>query len=151
MKKVGDILTKRKYDVTEVTARIRQLKEEKGVTLQEIATGAGIGLSTVKQYMTGKRIPDQFNLKRIADYFGILEGWIVGETPYKTDNERIYATVSDEQYAEIYKELAFWDWMEKQFNLDYDLSQYSPDQLGKLECDIRNYAKSRIDQLKKEG
>lgn len=145
------MLTKRKYDVTEVTARIRQLKEEKEVTLQEIAAGAGIGLSTVKQYMTGKRIPDQYNLKRIADYFGVLEGWIVGETPYKTDNERIYATVSDEQYAEIYQELAFWNWMEKQFNLDYDLSQYSPDQLGQLECDIRNYAKSRIDQLKKEG
>lgn len=144
-------MPRKKYDPSVVMKKIKQLRKEKGVTQKELAEGAGIGLSTVKQYETGKRIPDQFNLKRIADYFGILEGWIVGETPYKTDIERISATVSDEQYAEIYKELAFWNWMRKQFNLDFDLSQYSPDQLGKLENDIKDYTKFKIDQLKKEG
>lgn len=144
-------MPRKKHDPSVVMKKIKQLRKEKGVTQKELAEGAGIGLSTVKQYETGKRIPDQFNLKRIADYFGVLEGWIVGETPYKTDNERIYATVSDEQYAEIHKELAFWNWMKKQFNLDYDLSQYSPEQLGKLESDIKDYIKFKIDQLKKEG
>lgn len=151
MKKVGDTLTKRKYDVAEVTARIRQLKEEKGVTLQEIATGAEIGLSTVKQYMTGKRIPDQFNLKRIADYFGVLDDWIIGKSPYRTIFEQMDAEIGDEGLAEIRKEVAFFDFLEEQFNFSFDLSQYSSDQLGKLESDIRDYIQSRIDQLKKEG
>ena len=151
MKKVGDMLTKRKYDVAEVTARIRQLKEEKGVTLQEIATGAEIGLSTVKQYMTGKRIPDQFNLKRIADYFGVLDDWIIGKSPYRTIFEQMDAEIGDEGLAEIRKEVAFFDFLEEQFNFSFDLSQYSSDQLGKLESDIRDYIQSRIDQLKKEG
>lgn len=148
---MGDTLTKRKYDVTEVTARIRQLKEEKGVTLQEIATGAEIGLSTVKQYMTGKRIPDQFNLKRIADYFGVLDDWIIGKSPYRTIFEQMDAEIGDEGLAEIRKEVAFFDFLEEQFNFSFDLSQYSSDQLGKLESDIRDYIQSRIDQLKKEG
>lgn len=148
---MGDILTKRKYDVTEVTARIRQLKKEKGVTLQEIATGAGIGLSTVKQYMTGKRIPDQFNLKRIADYFGVLDDWIIGKSPYRTIFEQMDAEIGDEGLAEIRKEVAFFDFLEEQFDFSFDLSQYSSDQLGKLERDIRDYIQSRIDQLKKEG
>ena len=144
-------MTKRKYDVAEVTARIRQLKEEKGVTLQEIATGAEIGLSTVKQYMTGKRIPDQFNLKRIADYFGVLDDWIIGKSPYRTIFEQMDAEIGDEGLAEIRKEVAFFDFLEEQFNFSFDLSQYSSDQLGKLESDIRDYIQSRIDQLKKEG
>lgn len=148
---MGDTLTKRKYDVAEVTARIRQLKEEKGVTLQEIATGAEIGLSTVKQYMTGKRIPDQFNLKRIADYFGVLDDWIIGKSPYRTIFEQMDAEIGDEGLAEIRKEVAFFDFLEEQFNFSFDLSQYSSDQLGKLESDIRDYIQSRIDQLKKEG
>ena len=109
---MGDTLTKRKYDVAEVTARIRQLKEEKGVTLQEIATGAEIGLSTVKQYMTGKRIPDQFNLKRIADYFGVLDDWIIGKSPYRTIFEQMDAEIGDEGLAEIRKEVAFFDFLE---------------------------------------
>ena len=148
---MGDTLTKRKYDVAEVTARIRQLKEEKGVTLQEIATGAEIGLSTVKQYMTGKRIPDQFNLKRIADYFGVLDDWIIGKSPYRTIFEQMDAEIGDEGLAEIRKEVKFFDFLEEQFNFSFDLSQYSSDQLGKLESDIRDYIQSRIDQLKKEG
>lgn len=148
---MGDTLTKRKYDVAEVKARIRQLKEEKGVTLQEIATGAEIGLSTVKQYMTGKRIPDQFNLKRIADYFGVLDDWIIGKSPYRTIFEQMDAEIGDEGLAEIRKEVAFFDFLEEQFNFSFDLSQYSSDQLGKLESDIRDYIQSRIDQLKKEG
>lgn len=148
---MGDTLTKRKYDVAEVTARIRQLKEEKGVTLQEIATGAEIGLSAVKQYMTGKRIPDQFNLKRIADYFGVLDDWIIGKSPYRTIFEQMDAEIGDEGLAEIRKEVAFFDFLEEQFNFSFDLSQYSSDQLGKLESDIRDYIQSRIDQLKKEG
>lgn len=148
---MGDTLTKRKYDVAEVTARIRQLKEEKGVTLQEIATGAEIGLSTVKQYMTGKRIPDQFNLKRIADYFCVLDDWIIGKSPYRTIFEQMDAEIGDEGLAEIRKEVAFFDFLEEQFNFSFDLSQYSSDQLGKLESDIRDYIQSRIDQLKKEG
>lgn len=121
------------------------------MTLQEIATGAEIGLSAVKQYMTGKRIPDQFNLKRIADYFGVLDDWIIGKSPYRTIFEQMDAEIGDEGLAEIRKEVAFFDFLEEQFNFSFDLSQYSSDQLGKLESDIRDYIQSRIDQLKKEG
>lgn len=142
-------MTKRKYDVSEVTERIRQLKEEKGVTLQEIATGAGIGLSTVKQYVTGKRIPDQFNLKRIADYFGVLDDWIIGKSPYRNVFQQIDAEIGEEGLHKIRKEVAFWNWLEE--NFDFDFSRYSPEQLETLEHDVRNYIQSKIDQLKKEG
>lgn len=145
------MLTKRKYDVAEVTARIRQLKEEKGVTLQEIATGAGIGLSTVKQYMTGKRIPDQFNLKRIADYFNVLDDWIVGKSPYRTVFEWMDAEIGDEGLTEIRKEVAFFDFLEKYFDFSMDFSKYSSNQLGTLEHDVFDYIQFKIDQLKKEG
>lgn len=77
-------MPRKKYDPSIVMGKIKQLRKEKGVTQKELAEGAGIGLSTVKQYETGKRVPDQFNLKRMADYFGVFEEWIMGETPYKT-------------------------------------------------------------------
>ena len=106
-------------------------------------------LRTLKQYETGKRVPDQFNLKRMADYFGVFEEWIMGEKPYKNIFEQFDAKVGEEGLLEIRKEVAFWDWLEE--NFDFDFSQYSPEQLEKLDHDIREYIQFKIDQLKKEG
>ena len=142
-------MPRKKYDPSIVMGKIKQLRKEKGVTQKELAEGAGIGLSTVKQYETGKRVPDQFNLKRMADYFGVFEEWIMGETPYKNIFEQFDAKVGDEGLAEIRKEIAFWDWLEE--NFEFDFLQYSQEQLGKLESDIKDYIKFKIDQRKKEG
>lgn len=73
----------------------------------------------------------------------------MGEIPYKNIFEQFDAKVGDEGLAEIRKEIAFWDWLED--NFEFDFLQYSPEQLGKLEGDIKDYIKFKIDQLKKEG
>ena len=73
----------------------------------------------------------------------------MGETSYKNIFEQFDAKVGDEGLAEIRKEIAFWDWLEE--NFDFDFSQYSPEQLEKLDHDIREYIQFKIDQLKKEG
>lgn len=51
-------MTKRMYNASVIAERIKTLRKEKGITQKELADGAKIGLSTVKQYETGKRVPE---------------------------------------------------------------------------------------------
>ena len=94
-------MTKRMYNASVIAERIKTLRKEKGITQKELADGAKIGLSTVKQYETGKRVPEKHNLSLIANYFGVLEGWIVGDTPYKTIFEKIDGELGEERLSDL--------------------------------------------------
>ena len=48
--------------------KIKYLREEKGVTQQTMADTLNINRVTVTGYEVGRRIPDVFTLKKIADY-----------------------------------------------------------------------------------
>ena len=96
-------LTKRKYDSSIIASRIKELRKERGITQQQLADGAHIGLSTVKQYESQKRIPDSYNLTQIAQYFDVLEKWITGESDHKTVYEMYKASIIED--TELYQQL----------------------------------------------
>jgi transcriptional regulator with XRE-family HTH domain len=48
---------------------LRQLREKKGKTLQEVANDLDIDVSTLSCYETGKRIPKDDIKRKIADYY----------------------------------------------------------------------------------
>lgn len=62
--------------------RIRSLRKAQGLTLKELGAIVGLAESTISQYETGKRQPDNETLLRLGEYFGVSVDYILGgETP----------------------------------------------------------------------
>lgn len=75
------------YNPEIVASRLKELRHEKGITQKELAENANLGLNTIKQYESGKRVPEKFNLSLLANYFGVYEDWITGESEHKDIHE----------------------------------------------------------------
>lgn len=64
--------------------RIRELRKEHGLTLQELSSLVGLGVSTLSGYEKEKgekgfRNPKIENWQRLADYFGVTVGYLQGK------------------------------------------------------------------------
>lgn len=140
-------MTKRKYDPKIIAQKLKQLRKERGITQADLANSAGIGLSTVKQYESQKRIPEKYNLTLLANYFGVLEEWITGESEYKTVFDKLDAELGEEKLAELRDQVQCLSWLEKEF--DFHCENYSAEQLQGLDHEIREFIRFKIEQLDK--
>ena len=62
--------------------RIRELRKAQGLTMKELGTVVGLAESTISQYETGKRQPDNETLLRLGEFFGVSVDFLLGgETP----------------------------------------------------------------------
>lgn len=61
-----------------VGKKLRILRVERGETIVEAAKGMGIGKSSLSDYETGKKLPGDDVLKRIAEYYGVSLEFILG-------------------------------------------------------------------------
>lgn len=59
---------------TGAAERIRRLRAEHGMSQEEFAEGVGVNRSIISLLETGMRLPSAFQLKRIADAFGLAGG-----------------------------------------------------------------------------
>ena len=55
-------------------AKIRELREKRGMSQKELADALGLDQSAVAQWETGRTEPTIFNLRRLADLLGISPG-----------------------------------------------------------------------------
>lgn len=55
----------------DLSKKIKQLREEKGVTTEKLATDIGFAKSTVWAYESGKKQISISHLTRLADYFDV--------------------------------------------------------------------------------
>lgn len=145
----GDVVTKRMYNPSIIAERLKALRKEKGITQRQLAEGANIGLSTVKQYESKKRIPEKYNLTLLANYFGVLEEWITGNSEYKTAIEKIDAELGKEKLAELRKQVKMLTWLEEEFGLRCE--DYSPEQLQQLDAEIKDFIRFKISQMQKNS
>lgn len=60
--------------------RLTELRKEKGLTQDELGKILGFRDSTISQYETGKRKPDQETLTKIADYFDVTTDYLLGRS-----------------------------------------------------------------------
>jgi len=60
--------------------KIKFLREEKEITQQKLADTLNINRVTITGYEIGRRIPDVFTLKKIADFFEVTVDYILEET-----------------------------------------------------------------------
>lgn len=58
--------------------RLKQLREEKGQTLQEMEKASGIKASTISNYEQGLRTPRKAILQSLMDYFNVEVGYLMG-------------------------------------------------------------------------
>ncbi|KDR95938.1 Transcriptional regulator, contains XRE-family HTH domain [Peptoclostridium litorale DSM 5388] len=69
--------------------RLKTLRNEKGLTQQDIADILGIGRATVAGYETKGKQPDYEKLTLLADYFNVSTDYLLGRTdqrkPCSTD------------------------------------------------------------------
>ncbi len=90
--------------MAELKDRIKQLRNEKGITQDDLASYLRISRSTVAGYETGKRKPDTDTLQKIVEYFDVSVDYILGLTDERTPADKIKKALSDDP------ELAdFWD------------------------------------------
>lgn len=69
-----------------VKTRIKQLREEKGVTQLKMAMDLGMNQNVISRYENGIRQADYEALIMIADYFDVSIDYIL----MRTDNPNIY-------------------------------------------------------------
>jgi transcriptional regulator with XRE-family HTH domain len=143
-------LTRRKYDPAIIAERLKQLRKERGITQADLADGVGIGLSTVKQYESKKRIPEKYNLTLLANYFGVLESWITGESNHKTIFEKMDAELGEDKLSELRNQVQYLSWLEKEFD-DFHCENYTAEQLERFDSEVRNFIRFKIDQMNKEN
>jgi len=60
------------------TLRLRELREEKGITQSQLAKNLGFSRNTISQYETGAREPDIQTIKKLCDFFGVSAGYLLG-------------------------------------------------------------------------
>lgn len=141
-------MTRRMYNTAIIAKRLKELRNATGITQKQLAESTHIGLSSIKQYESQKRIPEQYNLSLLANHFGVLEGWITGESEYKTIFEKLDAELGEEQLTELRKQVKCLQWLEEEFD-DFHCENYSPKQLEQLDNEIHDFIRFKIDQLNK--
>lgn len=58
--------------------RIREVRKAHKMTMKQLGAEVGLAESTISQYETGKREPDNETLLRIGELFGVTVGYLLG-------------------------------------------------------------------------
>lgn len=58
--------------------RIREIRKKHDITMKQLGQELGLGESTISQYETGKRQPDNETLLKISEYFDVTVGYLLG-------------------------------------------------------------------------
>ena len=63
--------------------RIKELRKENGISLNELSLKTGISSPTLSRYETGKRKPKIENWQKLADFFEVPVPYITGESSHR--------------------------------------------------------------------
>lgn len=88
-------------------AIFESLLEKHGVTAYKVAKATGITTSTLTSWKQGKYVPKPDKLQKIADYFGVSLGYLMGtedEEPNAIDKQN-NPIVLDDEALELLEEL----------------------------------------------
>ncbi len=95
---IDDIIIIKRGDIMK---RLRELREKKGYTLEQVATELGLRNQYVSNYELGKRNPDYETLKKFADFYNVTTDYILG----KSDIANPYVNMINEKNNSDFSEL----------------------------------------------
>lgn len=78
--------------------RLKELRKEKGLTLDEIQSKTGINRSTYNNYESGKTEPKPETWQKLADFFDVSVPYLQGKILFVDlleDEQRIFTDVLD--------------------------------------------------------
>lgn len=82
-----------------VQQRLRQLREECGISQEKLAAELGVTRMTLAGYELGKRPPDSGFIMRACAYFGCSPDYLLGVSPFK-NNEHYQAWIQSSDTLE---------------------------------------------------
>ena len=62
--------------------RLKELREEKGLSQAQLAKEMGLSQNTISQYETGVLEPNIKTIKKLCEYFGVTAGYLLGLEEY---------------------------------------------------------------------
>ena len=92
--------------------RIKELRQEKGVTQEKLAEHLKLKQQTISAYENGTNEPDLKVLDKMARFFGVSIDYIVGRSDVRDPAEKIAKAVADEPDL-----MLFWEEMRKRREL----------------------------------
>lgn len=95
-----------RYTYMTITNRLKELRKERGYTLNDIESATGIKRGTYNNYENGKTEPKLETWKKLADYFGVDVGYLQGVTNLTHTKPDFFNTDhSDMEPEEYFNEL----------------------------------------------
>lgn len=65
--------------------RIRELRKARGMTMKQLGSVVDLAESTISQYETGKRQPDNETLLKLGEFFDVPVDYILGNEMPRTN------------------------------------------------------------------
>ena len=91
---IDDII---KIKVVRQMNRLRELREKRGLTLDEVAKALGLRNQYVSNYELGKRRPDYETLKRFAAFYNVTTDYLLENDAAPNDSQtldRVYLSLA---------------------------------------------------------
>ncbi|MCL2862406.1 MAG: helix-turn-helix transcriptional regulator [Firmicutes bacterium] len=63
--------------------RLKELREERGVSQEQLAKAIGIRQQTISQYENGITQPDIQTIKKLCDFFDVTSDYLLGFKDYE--------------------------------------------------------------------
>ena len=99
--------------------RIRELREERGLTQKELAEAIGVDRTAIAKYESGASGAKSEMLEKLANYFGVTTDYILGRTNEKTPAPVVQSGGEEEEIREYLQRIKD----DPQFRLMFDLSR----------------------------
>ena len=78
----------------EIGAIIKKLREEHGMSQEELAKYLGVTYQAVSTWETGKRLPRMGSIEKMSSLFGVTKSYIIGE---EDDSTYFEFQITDEE------------------------------------------------------
>lgn len=80
--------------------RIRTLRKMRGITMKQLGEVVGLAESTISQYETGKRQPDNETLLKLGEFFNVTVDYLLG-----ADQKEKAPTLTEKDERDIARKL----------------------------------------------
>lgn len=94
------------------SAKMKELRKERGLTQKAVANALGIGQTTVANYENGSRFPDLEKLSEVADFYKVTVDELLGRLTFRQQGEMEERNSRDQPLYE------FQDYMKSLIDVD---------------------------------
>lgn len=83
---------------------LRELREKRGLTLEQVAEGVGLRNQYISNYELGKRRPDYDTICKLADFFGVSVDYLLGREKKEKPSSK-EAGGREEEFMRLFRAL----------------------------------------------